>query len=300
QGQMVKAFNDFAFENPNGTRGVVKTEFGYHVTEVLGHKGSQPYYKVAYFAKPIVPSNETENTVSNAAIQFAGDSRNLTAFNENFEKNLKGKGMNKMIATNIEPNAFTIEGIGTSRELVKAIYEADEGDVLQPIRVDDKYVVAAVTEVNEEGLATPASARFRVEPILVNQKKAEVIKKKIGTISTLEAASTATGQAIQTADSLRLSNTQNPALGLEMKVIGAAFNPANKGKVVPDSRQRPSGLVGIRVDNWRATPVQSAEIEEQPRTLEMQMRHQMLYRNNPAAVLKKAADIEDKRARFYS
>ena len=299
QGQMVKAFNDFAFENPVGTRGVVKTEYGYHIVEVLGHKGSQPYYKVAYFAKPIVPSNETENTVSNAAIQFAGDSRNLQAFNENFEKNLKGKGMNKMIATNIEPNAFTIEGIGTSRELVKAIYEADEGDVLQPIRVDDNYVVAAVTEVNEEGLASPGSARFRVEPILVNQKKAEVIKKKIGTISTLEAASTATGQAIQTADSLRLSNTQNPALGFEMKVIGAAFNPANKGKVVPEAIEGQSGVYVIRVDNLSATPVQSADIEEQRRSLEMQMRQQMMYRNNPADVLKKAADIEDKRAKFY-
>src|SRR5690606_21747701 len=144
-----------------------------------------------------------------------GDSRSVKTFNENFEKNLKGKGYNKLIATNIEPNAFTIEGIGTSRELVKAIYKADQGDVVEPVRVDDKYIVAAVTEVNEEGLATANSARFRVEPILINQKKAESIKKKLGTISTLEAASTATGQPVQTADSLRLSNTQNPALGFE-------------------------------------------------------------------------------------
>ena len=299
QGKMVKAFNDFAFENPSGTRGVVKTEYGYHIVEVLGHKGSQPYYKVAYFAKPIVPGNETENTVSNAAIQFAGDSRSVKTFNENFEKNLKGKGYNKLIATNIEPNAFTIEGIGTSRELVKAIYKADQGDVVEPVRVDDKYIVAAVTEVNEEGLATANSARFRVEPILINQKKAESIKKKLGTISTLEAASTATGQPVQTADSLRLSNTQNPALGFEMKVIGAAFNPANTGKVVPEPIEGQSGVYVVRVDNLSATPVETADIDEQRRNLEMQMRQQMMYRNNPADVLKKAADIEDKRSKFY-
>ncbi len=40
QGQMVKAFNEFAFEKSVGTRGVVKTEFGYHLIEVLGQKGS--------------------------------------------------------------------------------------------------------------------------------------------------------------------------------------------------------------------------------------------------------------------
>ncbi|MBA2498602.1 MAG: peptidylprolyl isomerase [Chitinophagaceae bacterium] len=299
QGQMVKTFNDFSFENPVGTSGVVKTEFGYHIVEVLGHKGSQPYYKVAYFAKPIVPSNETENAVSNAAIQFAGDSRNLASFNANFDKQLKGKGTNKILASNIEPNAFTIEGIGTSRELVKEIYKADKGDVLQPIRVDDKYIVAAITEVNEEGLASPSSARSRVEPVLVNQKKAELIKKKIGAISTLEAASTASGQPIQTADSLRLNNAQNPALGFEMKVIGAAFNPANKGKVIPEAIEGQSGVYIVRVDNVSATPVQSADIDAQRRNLEMQMRQQMMYRNNPADVLKKAADIEDNRAKFY-
>src|SRR5690606_12876890 len=144
------------------------------------------------------------------------------------------------------------------RELVKAVYAADQGDVLEPIRVEDKFIVAAVTEANEEGLATANSARFRVEPILINQKKAESIKKKLGTISTLEAASTATGQPVQTADSLRLSNTQNPALGFEMKVIGAAFNPANKGKVIPEAIEGQSGVYVVRVDNLGATPVQSA------------------------------------------
>ena len=84
-----------------------------------------------------------------------------------------------------------------------------------------------------------------------------------------------------------------------MKVIGAAFNPANKGKVVPEAIEGQSGVYVIRVDNLSATPVQSADIEEQRRSLEMQMRQQMMYRNNPADVLKKAADIEDKRAKFY-
>ncbi|HEY9362495.1 MAG TPA: peptidylprolyl isomerase [Chitinophagaceae bacterium] len=299
QGKMVKAFNDFAFEGKPGERKVVKTEFGYHVIEILGQKGSQPYYKVAYFAKPIVGSEDTENTASNAAIQFAGDSRNQKEFETNYEKNLKTKGINKVIAANIEPNAFTIEGLGTSRDLVKEIFKADKGDVLQPVRVGDKYVVATVTEVNDEGVSSVESVRIRVEPILKNKKKAEIITKKIGTVSTLEAVSTKMGQPVQTADSLRLNNGQNPALGFEMKVIGAAFNPANKGKVILQPIAGQSGVYVVRVDNIGATPVETANIEEQSKNLEMQMRQQLMYRNNPTEVLKKAAEVKDNRANFY-
>ena len=48
QGQMVGTFNDFAFDKPVGSKGVVKTEYGYHYIEVLGQKNPQPAYKVAY------------------------------------------------------------------------------------------------------------------------------------------------------------------------------------------------------------------------------------------------------------
>ena len=131
QGQMVKAFNDFVFEKPVGSVDVVKTEFGYHLIEILGQKGSSMSYKIAYMAKDILPSTETDNQANNAANMFAGDSRNLKEFNENFDKNLKGKGQNKLVAENIAEMDFNVSGVGASRELVRAIYEADEGDVLK-------------------------------------------------------------------------------------------------------------------------------------------------------------------------
>ena len=54
QAQMVPAFNDFAFDNPVGTKGVVKTEFGFmnpfsNLTEVLGDSKKS----VAKFEKKI-------------------------------------------------------------------------------------------------------------------------------------------------------------------------------------------------------------------------------------------------------
>ena len=297
QGQMVPQFNDFAFGKPVGTREVVKTDFGYHLVEVLGHKGSQPYYKIAYLAKPIAPSNETDQAASSAASLFAGDARNLKAFNDNFDKSLKGKGYNKLVAQDIKESDFSIQGLGSNRTLVRNIFDADQGDVLQPERVGDNYVVVAVTEVNEEGMMSVAKARSVVEPVLRNEKKAEQIKQKIGKISTLEAASAAVAQPIQVADSLHF-NGANAVFGYEGKVIGAVFNPANKGKVVPEAVEGQSGVYVLRVDNISTVPVPAANVQQQQEMLKQQARQGLMYRN-PIQALQEAADIEDNRAKFF-
>ena len=77
QGQMVKAFNDFVFNGKVGDRQIVKTEFGYHLIEILDLKNFEPHYKIAYFTKQIITSPDTDNEANNQATQFAGDSRDF-------------------------------------------------------------------------------------------------------------------------------------------------------------------------------------------------------------------------------
>lgn len=298
QGQMVKAFNDFVFTGKVGDRKVVKTEFGYHLIEILGQKGSQPYYKIAYVAKPIVASQETDNAASNLANQFAGESRDGKAFDAAFDKSLKGKGYAKLIAADIRPMDFSITGLGASREFVKAVFEADKGDVLQPYRVGDAYVVATVTDVQEAGLQSVAKARATAEPVLRNQKKAAQIKEKMGKVSSLDAVAAAFNQQVQTADSLRFNGERNPALGYELKVLGAAFNPDNRGKVVPEPLEGQAGVYALRVDGVTSTSVMAGSIEDQRQALVAQARQSMQYRP-PTEVLKKNATIKDNRAKFY-
>jgi peptidyl-prolyl cis-trans isomerase D len=297
QGQMVKAFNDFVFEGKRGDKKVVKTEFGYHLIEILGQRGSQPHYKIAYLAKEITPSDETDNSASSQANLFSGESRDLKAFNANYDKNLKSKGLNKLVAADIKPGDYSITGLGASRDLVQAIFKADKGDVIEPARVGESYVVATVTEIYEQGIQTPAQARAIVEPILRNEKKAAQITQKLGKITTLDAAATAVSQPVQTADSLRFSGA-NAVFGFEGKVIGAVFNPANKGKLVPEAIKGQAGVYVLRVENINATPIDNANIELQRQMMQMQTRQAAMQRS-PAEALKEAADIKDNRTDFY-
>ena len=297
QGQMVKAFNDFVFEGKTGDKKVVKTEFGYHLIEIQGQKGSQPHYKIAYLAKEITPSSETDNAASSQASLFAGESRDLKAFNANYDKTLKTKGLNKLVAADIKPGDHAITGLGTSRTLVKAIFNADKGDVIQPERVGESYVVATVTEVNEEGLQDAAKARTIVEPILRNKKKADQIKQKLGKITTLEAAAVTVKQPVQTADSLRFSGA-NAVFGFEGKVIGAVFNTANKGKIIPEAIEGQAGVYILHVENISASAIDNTNIEMQRQMMQMQAR-QSAMQQSPAEALKEAANIKDNRAKFY-
>lgn len=304
QGQMVKAFNDSVFNGRAGQRKIVKTEYGYHLIWILDLKGMQPYYKVAYLAKRIIPSEDTENQARNAASMFAGDSRDAKAFNDYFEKNLRSKGYVKQIANDIEPMQFDLPGISAVRPFIKKVFEADDGDVIGPELVPDNYVVALVTKVNEPGLPQASAVRGVIEPILRNKKKGEIIVKNIGQVTNLQALATKMNQPLSSVDSVRLTGgPMAGALSIEPKVLGAIFNPANKGKVSAPIVGN-MGVYVLQVENTYTTPVETANVEEQRKQMETQVRSQMMqqfqYGTNPILdPLKKAAKIKDNRADFY-
>ncbi|MDQ3279470.1 MAG: peptidyl-prolyl cis-trans isomerase, partial [Bacteroidota bacterium] len=296
QTQFVPEFKDFAFNNPTGSKGVVKTQFGYHYIEVLSQRGASPVYQVAFFVLPIEASPETVSEASNAANMFAGNTKDEKSFNNYFEKNLRSKGYTKMVASNLKPMDFFVTGLnGSARELVKSVFEADKGDVVSPSQpINNNYIVAIVTSVDEAGLPSAAAVRSIVEPILINRKKAQVIKGQMGKVADLNAVAAKFNQPVQPVDSLRFSG--GGPLGYEATVIGALFNPANKGKVSPDPIPGQAGVYAIRTDAVFTGAVENASIEDQRRMMEMQNRQ--MFRS-PVEVLQKRAKIKDYRSKFY-
>jgi peptidyl-prolyl cis-trans isomerase D len=300
-GQMTEPFNDFVFLNPVGTKGVVKTDFGYHYIEILSQKGGGPGYKIAYLPKEITASPETDNNALNMANEFAGDSRDQKSFDEAFEKTLKPKGLVKGNADGITPIGAEVRGVGFSRSFVKNIYAARLGEVLKPERIDDKYVVAVVTGILKEGTQSAAVAGPSVEQLLKTKKKAEMLKQKLGKVTTLEAAAAAWGnKQIETVDSLRMIGKGTvTTMGYEPRVSGAVFNPANKGKVVPEALEGINGVYVVRVDSISVTPLTNANVADIRKQFYSQSKQYIENPQSPgypANALKNAATIKDNRA----
>ncbi|HRO83722.1 MAG TPA: peptidylprolyl isomerase [Niabella sp.] len=295
-GQMVPEFNDFIFEHPTGSKGVVKTSFGYHYIEILSQKGSSTGYKIAYLSRPIDASQETDMAANNAATLFAGRATNSKSFEKEAEIFQKEKGINKVIATDIPPMGYTIQGLGNSRSLVRSLYKADLGDVLQPERVGDAYVVALVTEVNKEGTMSPEKARMMVEPLLINEKKADIIKSKLGKITTLEAAASALKKTVETADSISFLRGSQ-VFGFEPKVVGASFNKANVNKVIPEAIAGAQGVYVVKVDNITSLPAVNTNVEEERKMRYQQAKQQSAFQS--IQLLKEGAKIKDYRSKFF-
>ncbi|GGB10776.1 peptidylprolyl isomerase [Puia dinghuensis] len=291
---LAKEFADFIFDGKTGEKKIVKTVFGYHYIEITDQKKFEPAYKVAYLTKKIDPSQETDQAASGLASQFAGESRDGKAFDESVQK----EHLQKLYAPDITPTESTIPGLGSKRELVKWVYDAEVGNVSEPFSVGDKYVVALLTEIDKEGTMSPARARNQIEPILRTKKKAEQIVKKLGSPASLDAASTASGQPVEHADSILFASPYIPRMGgQEPKVVGASFDKQLAGKPISPAIAGNGGVFFIKVENVSATSNPNADIQQQKMMMEQQLRQMIQSRYSDA--LRKVATIKDYRAKFF-
>ena len=291
QGKMVPEFNDSVFQGKVGDYKIVRTQFGYHLINILGQKGMSPNYKIAYMAKNIVPSSQTNDDIVAKANAFAGNSRSL----KDFDENIKKSNYMRLISQDIKGTDFSIPGVGEGRSLVRWIYDNKVGDVSDPQDMKDKYVVLAITGAEDAGLQSAAKARPYIEPILRNAEKAKQIIKNIGTVTTLEALAAAQKQTVQRADSVSFASATIPMAGPELKVVGAAFNKANLNKVSQPIEGN-SGVYAIKSEMIGAKPAVGPTVEEERKQMEDQAKRMNF--NSTLAGLLKAANLKDNRSKL--
>lgn len=290
-GTMVPEFNDFCFSKAKGALGVVKTQFGYHLIEVTDQKNFATAYKIAYLGRSIDPSMETVNAALNAANQFAGNSRTVKAFDDNAIK----QNYTKLVIPDIRENDYVLMGLGTNRRMVKDIFEAKVGDVLEPVELEGKYVVAAITAEEKDAVMSVEKARPMVEPILRNKEKAKKIAEKIGKVTSLDAAATANNTVALRADSVSFVSPVISGAGYEPKVAGFAFNKKHLNKVsAPISGN--SGLFLIEPLSLGAAANGGASLDDTKNSLRGQVRNSAMSSSMQA--LREKGKIKDMRSKF--
>lgn len=291
--QFVPEFKDFAFEGGKGQVKVVKTQFGYHVMQIMDQKNIGPAIKVAYLGKSVEASKETNNAAFSAASTFAGKSASAAAF----EKAVQEEKLNKRIADNVRPMDFVIPGIGQSRDLVRWAYEAKQGNVSKVFTFDDKYVVAVLTSVREEGTAPLADVRPQVEAEVKKHKKAEQIFAKLGTPASLDAASKSTNQPLLNAEGVSFATPFIASLGFEPRVAGASFNKKWGTAAVSAPIEGNGGVYVIKVDSYQPSAQPAQDIASQQAAYEQSIKSmldQQLFE-----VLKKKSNVKDTRGKFF-
>jgi peptidyl-prolyl cis-trans isomerase D len=292
-----RPFGDFLLNENGETKKVVKTQFGWHYIEILEKKDFQPSYKIAFMAKEIAPSDETINNANTEAIKLSGYAKNKKSFDEYVSKH----GLKEVdVPTAIKENDYQVGTLQDARTIVKWAFDAKEGQVSEPFSLKDDFVVAIVDRRLKEGLPAPDVARPMVEGIIMNNKKADIIKKKLNNPSTLDAAAAAYHSQVLTTgeDSTLTFDAQIiNGIGHEPKVAGAAFNKNYQSKVSPAIAGN-SGVFVIKVDGVFA----KEPVNEAMQKLQL---NDETNRNVQSALsesfqeLKKTADIKDYRSKFF-
>jgi peptidyl-prolyl cis-trans isomerase D len=292
----VKEFKDFALNGHKGDIDTVKTQFGYHLIEIMDQKNFGPALKIAYLGKSVDASKETDSKAYSEASEFAGKNTTEAAF----EKTVQEKGLNKRIADNLRPMDFTISGIGQARDLVRWAYTAKKGDVSSVFTFEDKYVVAVLTNIREEGTASVEDVRPQVEAEVRKEKKAKQIIEKLNNPTSLDAAAKASNQPQQKAENISFNSPFVAALGYEPRVVGAAFNKSWGTAKVSAPIEGNAGVYVVKVDSYQPSgqPQDAASISHSYEQGLKQMiggqQGAMLFE-----VLKKLSDIKDNRGKFF-
>src|ERR1035437_7215046 len=174
----VEPFKNFGLQSKKGTLGVVETNFGYHIMEVLDiSKNTQTKYKLASISRKIQPSEKTLNNFNLKASEFAG--KNNTA--ELFDKGLEEQKLSKRLADNIKEGDKQIPGMENPKELIRWVYQAKKGDISTSFQFGTRFVVAKLSEVKEKGTAPLEQIKDELTLLAKKDKKAELFMKEFET-----------------------------------------------------------------------------------------------------------------------
>lgn len=288
-GAMVPPFNDFVFNNNEGTVGVVETQFGYHVIEIEEQTSPEKAVKIATISRAIEPSEKSLNDLFTDVTRFE-----LAARDGDFAKIAGENNKELRPVKQIQQLEESIPGIGAQRNIVQWAFEEDVevGDVKR-FEVADGYIVAQVTGINKKGLKSAEAASAVVIPILEKQKKAEIIKKKISGNTLPEIASNMNVE-VNTANSVNRNSPVLPGVGNEPFVVGAAFGL--KEGVVSEPLTGEKGVFVIKVLQKTNAP----ELDSYRSYAARQTATKRTGINTQIfSALKNTAEIEDNRAKFY-
>lgn len=285
QGQMVKPFNDFVFNNPVGKIGLVETQFGYHIINVTD---KQDAIRLATIAQKIEPSDATTDKIYQQAVKFEMDANEKDFLTVAKQAKLT---VNPTVKVKIMDENFGT--VGNQRQIVRWAFdkETNVGDVKRFEIANVGNIIAKIKKINPEGLLAIDEARITVEPILKNKKKTELIKAKMKGTS-LDAIAKATGSTVQQAAGVTLENPIVPGVGLERRVVGTAF-----GIGVNKTSSPIEGTSGVYVVNTKS--IENGIILKNYADYVAKLKAQTAsYSNRVIPALKDEATIENNMSKF--
>jgi peptidyl-prolyl cis-trans isomerase D len=303
EGEMVKEFSDFCATQPIGKIGVVKTDFGFHIIEVLDRSAD----KLPLLVSVSQPFKASEATISSKESEVTQILYKLDRKISKEEDPLKKVALFDTIVTQakkfprpiqIEDNSPKVYGFTTtlaSDKILELAYglNVEVGTLTSyPIKDKDKYIIAMVSSIKEKGEPKFEDVKAQMERDLMEEKKAKRLINQMAKSKSLEKLAKAGNTAVMTAD-VTFGTPQINNAGYEPEIIGALFSAIkDKKRTLPLKGK--NGVYVIVVNKTIKAPTANTTVERDQLLNAMKGSVQ----SQALSALRKKADIVDNRKLF--
>jgi peptidyl-prolyl cis-trans isomerase D len=293
--QMVPEFEEAAFSGEVNKLYITRTQYGFHIIKPTKKGKETNQVRVAILSKKIEPSTETYQKVYSETSKFASENQTLEAFN----KAVIDQKLDKKVAT-LKENDQEVIGLESSRQLVRAAFTAEKGKMLVNnegstiFEYGNKFVVGALTKSTEAGESTFEEAKIRVDLVVRKEKKAQMLSDKLKNAGTdLASVASKLSTEVKEASGVNFTSYSIPAIGFEPALVGTVCS-LPEGKVSAPIEGN-NGVYLAKVTSFTTNTDTDLKGEKN------RIAQSLGYRAGSQIFesLKKVAQIEDKRSKFY-
>ena len=272
------------------TGDVVKIAAGnaIHVMQVYRVDAPSKHIRAVTVTYPVEASNATRRDIHGKAGVFAVDGAGSL---EKFNEAAAAAAMTPRVAT-INQGDRTVRGLEDSREIVRWAADAKKGAISEIFKVGNDYVVAMLTDIDDEEYAPVAKVSDGIRRAILRDKKYDAIVSKLSG-STLDEVAAGCSSEVKEFSGLRYGAYYAPGIGFEPRVVGAIA--AGEQGVLSAPVKGNTGVFVFEIEDIAVEDKQNAEAEK----VRMQAMAENMAMQASFAAIQQMAEVQDLRAKYF-
>ncbi|WP_418678813.1 peptidylprolyl isomerase [Alistipes finegoldii] len=283
---------EFAAALANAKTGdIVKIASGDAIQLMQVYRADKPskHVQVASITYPVEASAATRRDIHNQAGTFSVNAKgSVEAFNDA----ASAAAVTPRIAS-LAQGERTIRGLEDSRDVARWAYGAEVGDVSEIFPVGKDYVIAMLTEIDDNEFAPLEKVSAQIRAQVLRDKKYDYIVKELSG-STLDEQAKSLGTEVADFDNVTFGAFYVNGPGFEPRLIGAISSTTEKG-VLSAPVKGLSGVYVFEVDDIQTSDKQTAEGEK----VRAQAMAESMAQQFSVQAIQQMAKIQDLRGKYF-
>lgn len=287
--RMVPEFTKASFDEKTGAITIAKTDYGYHVVEVLGQR-ERKERRVLTIDRRIAPV-QAMKAAWKTANEFSLNNPDTASFRKEAEAN----GYAYTPVPELRADQRFVSGLQEADEVVRWVnHAAADAKSSEPLTSGDSYVVCSLTGIREEGVPKLNDVRETFTKEVRKEKKADALAERMKGRTDLEALAKELNVNVQRSGDMAFSSNTISGGYSDITVIGEIFALDSGATSAPLKGEMAVYVAHMdKLTPPGTMPGGAADLKGLTDRLRNRAAGQLFN------ALKEGADVKDNRSQFY-